>query len=63
MSTPCESEKSVFVSKLNFGCVSPHFILRIHVTQRILEQQRDFLSRLGVVEQRVALLVDTRRRI
>ena len=65
MSTPCESEKSIFVilSKLNFGCVSPHFILRIHVTQRILEQQRDFLSRLGVVEQRVALLVDKRRRI
>ena len=63
MSAPCESEKSVFVSKLNFRCASPHFVLRIHATQRILEQQRDFLSRLGVVEQRVALLVDKRRRI
>ena len=55
--------RHVKVSELDFDNASPHFILRIHVTQRILEQQRDFLSRLGVVEQRVALLVDTRRRI
>ena len=55
--------RHVKVSKLDFDHVTPHIILRIHVTQRILEQQHDFLSRLGVVEQRVALLVDKRRRI
>ena len=35
----------------------------VHFDERIVKKQRDFLSRLGVVEQRVALLVDKRRRI
>ena len=55
--------RHVKVSKLDFDNVSSHIILRTHATQRVLEEQRDFLSRLGVVEQRVALLVDKRRRI
>ena len=55
--------RHVKVSKLDFDNVSPHIILRTHATQRVLEEQRDFLSRLGIVEQRVALLVDKRRRI
>ena len=46
-----------------FLVISPNLIRSSQVAQRILEQQRDFLSRLGVVEQRVALLVDKRRRI
>ena len=63
----CECVTCVKVShrfrKLSFGYVSPNLIRSSQVAQRILEQQRDFLFRLGVVEQRVALLVDKRRRI
>ena len=35
----------------------------IDIGEGVLKQQRDLLFRLGVVEQRVALLVDKRRRI